>query len=109
MAVSVRLRSRLRFGNLIQIDGFEFWDLLQLPTIPPQPDDILYQVKDTDRIDLLAFKFYGDSILWWVLAVANNLEFLPTDFNTVSVLRVPSQRYVQQVLFKNATFGSSGS
>jgi nucleoid-associated protein YgaU len=102
MSVNIKNFSRLQFGTLLNIDGFEFWDLLQLPDIPPQPDDTFYTVLGTDRIDTLANKFYGNPILWWVLALANDLELLPTDLNVGSVLRVPSQRYVQKVLFKKA-------
>lgn len=30
-----------------------------------------YQVRASDRIDLLAYKFYGNSGKWWVIADAN--------------------------------------
>lgn len=103
MAVVVKKRSRLNFGNLLSLDGYEFWDLLEPPTIVPQVDDVFYQVKGSDRIDRLAFDFYGDPVLWWVLAVANDLEFLPTQLNEGLVLRIPSPRYVQQVLFLKTT------
>jgi nucleoid-associated protein YgaU len=102
MAVSIRKRSRLQFGNLITTDGFTFWDLLELPTIAPQPDDTLYQVRGNDRIDLLAYNFYGDPVLWWVIAAANDLELLPSDLNVGDTLRIPSQRYVLQVLFQKS-------
>lgn len=102
MSVTIRKRSRLQFGNLVTVDGFTFWDLLELPTIVPQPDDTSYQVQGTDRIDSLAYKFYGDPILWWVLALANDLELLPSDLQVGDVLRIPSQRYVLQVLFQKS-------
>jgi hypothetical protein len=103
VAVTIKRRSRLNFGNLLTIDGYEFWDLLELPTIVPQVDDIFYQVKGADRIDRLAFKFYGESLLWWVIAAANDLEFLPTDLNEGLNLRIPSAEYVRQILFQKAT------
>lgn len=103
MAVTIKKRSRLNFGNLLSIDGYEFWDLLELPTIVPQVDDFFYQVKGSDRIDRLAFDTYGDPVLWWVIAAANDLEFLPTQLNEGMKLRIPSPRYVQQVLFQQST------
>jgi hypothetical protein len=41
--------------------------------IPPQTDDILYDIQPqyTYRPDLLAFDLYGSSKLWWVFAVRN--------------------------------------
>lgn len=106
MSVKVKNVSRLNFGTVLYIDGFEFWDLLQLPTVVPQPDDQFYTVLGPDRIDLLAYKFYGNAVLWWVIALANNLELLPTDMNAGDTLRIPSQRYVQKLMLQNAV--SSG-
>jgi nucleoid-associated protein YgaU len=106
MSVSIKKRSRLQFGTLLSMDGFEFWDLLELPTIPAQPDDTTYQVLAGDRIDTLAFRFYGDPILWWVLAVANDLEFLPTDLQEGQTLRIPAARYILQVFFQKANNAS---
>jgi hypothetical protein len=103
MAVRVPRFSRLRFGELAEVDGVSFWDVLDLPEIPAQPDDILYTVLGHDRIDLLAYRFYKDSRLWWVVAVANEMEDLPTELNEGDTIRIPSPRYVLQVLFKSAT------
>lgn len=108
MAVKVRRFSRLRFGELIEVDDIEFWDVLDLPEIPEQPDDLQYQVRKPDRIDLIAQRFYRDVRLWWVIAVANNMEILPTDLNEGDEIRIPSPRYVKQELFKKATVGSRG-
>ncbi len=94
--------SRLRFASPGVIDGVEFWDVLDLPELPFQADDISYQVQGGDRMDRLANGFYGDPDLWWVIAHANNLEILPTDLNEGDFLRIPSQRFVQQQLFRNA-------
>lgn len=108
MAVPVRRFSRLRFGELITVDGVEFWDVLDLPSIPEQPDDLQYQVMKSDRIDLLANRFYQDSRLWWVIAVANGMEILPSDMNEGDQIRIPSPRYVKQELYKRARVGRRG-
>jgi hypothetical protein len=102
MAVKVPRFSRLRFGELVDVDGVQFWDVLDLPEIPEQPDDLLYAIQGFDRIDLLAYRFYRDPRLWWVIAVANGLEDIPTEFNEGSMIRIPSPRYVLQVLFNSA-------
>jgi hypothetical protein len=102
MSVRVPTRSRLRFADLGTLDGIEFWDLLDLPEIPDQPDDISYQVQGGDRMDRLAARFYGDPVLWWVLAVANEIEIIPTELQEGDFLRIPSPRYVTQELFKSA-------
>ena len=43
------------------------------PTITESDSDVLYITTDTDYLDTLAHKFYRDSSLWWIIALANNL------------------------------------
>lgn len=99
MAVNLKPRSRLRFAEYVSAEGVEFFDLLDVPLIPVQADDLRHETTDGERIDQLAFKYYGDPILWWVIAVANNMEDLPTELNGRMTLRIPSPRFVLQQLF----------
>jgi hypothetical protein len=91
MGVRIPTKSRLQLGALINYRGVEFWDLLVLPPVPERADDIAYTVKGGDRIDLIAYRQYGNSTLWWVIAVANDLELLPVDLNVGDIIRIPSQ------------------
>jgi len=99
MPVRIRNKSRLQFVDLFTVDGAEFWDLSILPKIPVRLDDKRYQVVGPDRIDTLAYRFYGDPRLWWVIAVANNIEIVPTQLSVGMKLRIPSPSYVRSVLF----------
>jgi hypothetical protein len=92
----------LRFGRVLEGFGVEFWDLIDYPQIPPRHDDFTYTVIGNDRIDSLAFRFYEDAALWWVIAIANNKEILPTELNVGESLRIPAPSFVRQSLFKNA-------
>jgi hypothetical protein len=47
------------------------------PDIPLSEGDVLLYTIRGDRLDNLAYQFYGDSTLWWVLSVAN--PDLPND------------------------------
>ncbi len=102
MTVSLTDHSRLRFADLVLAENIVFWDTVDLPEIVVQGDDQQYIVQQNDRIDRLAYKFYGDPVLWWVLAAANDLELVPTALYGGQVLRVPAPRYVLQELFKIA-------
>jgi len=102
MAVTVQRGSRLRFGDLVKEDDVEFWDVLDLPDIPVERDDLVHRVEGLERLDLLAHRYYKDARLWWVIAIANDMEETPTAMNIGSELRIPSPRYVNQVLFKKA-------
>lgn len=35
--------------------------------------DPVITVSDADRLDVLAFRYYGSAALWWVIAKANNI------------------------------------
>lgn len=101
--IRVQQGSRLRFGRVLTIDEVEFWDVLDIPEIPAQVDDLIHQVVGADRLDLLAYRYYSDPRLWWVIAVANDREEIPTELNVGEDIRIPSPRYVSQVLFKKAS------
>jgi nucleoid-associated protein YgaU len=102
MAVRIARNSRLRFASLAIVDDVEFFDLVALPDIPVQTGDINYVVTNGDRIDLLAYRFYGDPVLWWVIAAANGMQLLPCDLNPQAVIRVPSPSWVLSSLIAKA-------
>jgi|694.fasta_scaffold24339_8 hypothetical protein len=43
------------------------------PLIEKSYEDIYILSNDSDRLDLLAYKYYGNPKLWWIIAQANNL------------------------------------
>lgn len=102
MAVTISTQSRLRFKELLEVKGVQFWELDELPTVPVSSSDLYYRVKQDDRIDLLATAFYSDPNLWWVIALANDLDLLPTNLIPNSIIRIPSPSYVLQNLFLKA-------
>jgi len=60
------------------------------PSIDASIDDSYIITGATDRLDLIANDFYGDSTLWWIIAMVNDLEgdsmFPPTGIQ----LRIPA-------------------
>lgn len=102
MSIDIKNSSRLRFADLLSIDGMEFWDTLMLPLPESSQDDVTHIVMQGDRIDLIADRYYQDSGLWWVIAWANNLEILPTDMKENMRLRIPSKNYVISELLRKA-------
>ncbi len=102
MPVRLSRSSRLRFTDLIIADEVEFFDLLDLDEIPEQIDDLKYRVTSVDRIDLLAYRFYSDPTLWWVIARANDMHLLPSDLKVGEEIRIPSPAWVKNKLFQKA-------
>lgn len=66
-----------------------------LTVVPGQQQDwafkfTYHQISGSDRIDLLADQFYGDSRLWWHIADANP-EILSWETLTPGqIIRIPS-------------------
>ena len=54
----------------------------RLETFPPissaqlrRPDDIVIELNDSQRIDVLAAEHLGDGRYWWVICLLNNMTF----------------------------------
>lgn len=61
------------------------------PDIPLSENDVYMYTIRGDRLDNLAYQFYGDTSLWWIISVAN--PELPNDslYPTLGFqLRIPS-------------------
>ena len=55
--------------------------------IPESNEDIFVITQEGDRLDNLAFQFYGNQHLWWYIAHANNLNSMNIEAGTQ--LRIP--------------------
>lgn len=42
------------------------------PNIPVSESDAYVITSSEDRLDLLAYRYYNDATLWWIIAMANN-------------------------------------
>ncbi|MFD9947246.1 LysM peptidoglycan-binding domain-containing protein [Nonomuraea sp. NPDC059023] len=50
----------------------------------------LHQIKDGDRIDLIAYRYYNDASLWWMVADANPEILAWHDLSPGFVIRIPN-------------------
>ena len=53
------------------LEGTRMYKTVKYPEIPRSDDDIYVISTDGDRYDVLAFNYYTDSSLWWVISIAN--------------------------------------
>ncbi len=54
-------------------DGKIIYLPTKYPSVVPSNEDFYIITQATDRLDLIASDFFGDSTLWWVIAMANDL------------------------------------
>jgi len=63
-----------RYSNILKVrnvDGERLYKTVKYPQIPRTNGDIYVITTDGDRYDILAFKYYQDKSLWWVISAAN--------------------------------------
>jgi hypothetical protein len=64
-----------RYDNSITLktsQGKPYYDSKRYPNIPLSENDLYVVTGIGDRLDNLAYRYYRDSNLWWVISMANN-------------------------------------
>jgi hypothetical protein len=63
----------------------------QYPNIPLSESDVYVVTTIGDRLDLLAYSYYNDVNLWWIIAAANNNATKGSMFPIPGIqLRIPT-------------------
>ena len=75
-------------------DGRKVYRTKIYPNIPLRSDDVYVAVETGDRLDTLAFQYYNDQTLWWIIASANNIHTACFGLKDGTVIRIP-RNYIQ--------------
>lgn len=69
------MASRYQNIKILKLDatGSQYYQNNVYPTIQPTDTDYYVITTAGDRLDLMAYDFYQDSSLWWIIASANAL------------------------------------
>ena len=59
------------------------------PKIPIKDSDVFIYPKFGDRLDNLAYKYYKDTTLWWIIAKANGLDEAHIGLALDEQIRIP--------------------
>jgi hypothetical protein len=62
-----------RYQNIkkIKVDNKLCYQTTRYPEIPLSENDIYVYASQGDRFDTLAYQYYGDQSLWWIISIAN--------------------------------------
>jgi len=60
--------------GIASTSGKDMYQPTYYPSTNAQENDSYIITGTEDRLDLIAYDFYGDSTLWWVIAMVNDLE-----------------------------------
>lgn len=72
--------------------GQSFLSTRERLDIPTNPSDRIHTVslEDRGRLDIISFMYYRTSLLWWLIAEANNIYDPFQVIDTGTQLRIPS-------------------
>lgn len=85
------MATRYRYTKSGNDQDFDFrkQDSTIYPKIEPSDNDIFVVSNVGDRLDLLAFQYYGDATMWWVIANANQIGKGTLNIKPGTQLRIP--------------------
>jgi hypothetical protein len=81
--------SRYENTPITRKDNQRIFSTTFYPKIPIQDSDKFINVIHGTRVDNLAFQFYGDISLWWIIARANDLNGVEMRLDTTKTYRIP--------------------
>jgi len=88
-------------------DGKRVLFTTEYPKIEPSETDIIVISNDGDYLDNLAYKYYGDPTLWWVIALVNNIGKARMSVPPGLQLRIPTNINDILVNFNNINANSN--
>lgn len=69
-----------------------------IPTIEKTPEDTYIITTIGDTLDFLAFDYYKDSSLWWIIAAANpDIQFSSLYLEPGIQIRIPPVKFQSEV------------
>ena len=87
-----------RYGKYSQIKQGSYVFTLYPDIVVSNTDFYKIVVTSVDRLDLLAKKYYKDSTLWWIIAIANNLDGDSIIVTPGTTLYIPKQRLLNEYI-----------
>lgn len=70
-------------------DGREVYSTPRFRKIPKLDSDIYIVTQSSDRLDNLAYQFFGNPALWYIIANANNIHDPSFIVEDGTILRIP--------------------
>jgi nucleoid-associated protein YgaU len=91
--------SRYRYNKILTTNETkkQYLESTIYPKIKATDDDIYVISSSSDRLDLLAYQYYGDKNYWWIIAVANNLNDATFHIEPGVQLRIPGN--IQNIIY----------
>lgn len=87
---SSRYSLQRAMNDIITFDSVRTYKVPWVCDIPVSDGDKYIYITESMRLDQLAYKYYNDPKLWWVIAQVNDIKNPFTDFVLNKLIRIPS-------------------
>ena len=71
-------------------NNISYLDFINMDAISSSKD-ILYQWKSSDRLDILAYKYFGDATKGWIILMANPILYSEYDIVEGDYIVIPAK------------------
>jgi hypothetical protein len=93
-------------NNIKILDIWNSFRVKVLPDIYTSDAYVEYTPKTSDTLHMLAHKFYGNSKMWWVIPLINDVEdpfdFIKNVVDKSGTIKVLKSSYIMSILFNVA-------
>jgi len=88
-----------RTGRLTNSYAFTTWNRID---VRPSYGDVIHRISEHEigRLDTIAYNYYGDPMLWWVIADRNNMMFPVDEMVIGKELIIPSIQAIRSAMAK---------
>lgn len=91
------MEDRNRYTKQTSYNGFKSYATSKIFKTPTSTDDLYIISRERDRLDSLAYEFYGDARFWILIAEANNLGKGSFAIPPGRQIRIPSRTFILEV------------
>jgi len=100
--------SRYRYTKIKRdSDSNRVYGLTIYPQVPIQDGDLFVYPVDGDRLENVAYRYYNDTSLWWIIAEANNIKGGRFALDPNVELRIPIN--IEPILLEFRNVNSTGT
>lgn len=93
-------------NNFKILDIWNSFRVKVLPDVYTSDAYIDYKPSTYDTLHMLAYRFYGNKNLWWIIPLINDVEdpfdFLKNAVDSSSTIKILKNDYIADILFTSA-------
>jgi len=85
-------------ASRLHAEGSQVYKSTIYPNIDRHVTDIYIEAQSLDRLDSLAYMYYEDVTLWWVIAQANGIGKGTMNVTPPMIIRIPNPDRISEIL-----------